>query len=80
MSIAYERWEGTLEYTFMAPVSRLVHLCGISLFSLLSTVLHTSIVLVGSAADHGYQSGGSQPGRCPGSAGGKHSWPLSVLD
>jgi ABC-2 type transport system permease protein len=21
-SIAYERWEGTLEYTFMAPVSR----------------------------------------------------------
>ena len=47
MSIAYERWEGTLEYTFMAPVSRLVHLCGISLFSLLSTVLHTSIVLVG---------------------------------
>lgn len=25
-SIAYERWEGTLEYTFMAPVHRLVHL------------------------------------------------------
>jgi ABC-2 type transport system permease protein len=23
MSIAFERWEGTLEYTFMAPVSRL---------------------------------------------------------
>lgn len=32
MSIAYERWEGTLEYTFMAPVSRLIHLSGISLF------------------------------------------------
>jgi ABC-2 type transport system permease protein len=47
MSIAYERWEGTLEYTFMAPVSRGVHLCGISLFSLLSTIVHTSIVLVG---------------------------------
>jgi ABC-2 type transport system permease protein len=30
MSIAYERWEGTLEYTFMAPVSRLVHLLGVS--------------------------------------------------
>src|SRR5256714_1685365 len=28
MSIAYERWEGTLEYTFMAPVSRSVHLLG----------------------------------------------------
>jgi ABC-2 type transport system permease protein len=47
MSIAYERWEGTLEYTFMAPVSRLIHLCGISLFSLLNTIVHTSIVLVG---------------------------------
>src|SRR3989442_4135764 len=47
MSIAYERREGTLEYTFMAPVSRLIHLCGISLFSLLNTVVHTSIVLVG---------------------------------
>src|SRR5258707_14208341 len=36
-----------LPISFMAPVSRLVHLCGISLFSLLSTVVHTSIVLVG---------------------------------
>lgn len=24
MAIAYERWEGTLEYTFMAPVSRMI--------------------------------------------------------
>ena len=32
MSIAYERWEGTLEYTFMAPVSRAVHLLGVSLY------------------------------------------------
>ena len=31
-SVAYERWEGTLEYTFMAPVSRLIHLFGVSLF------------------------------------------------
>lgn len=30
-SISYERWEGTLEYTFMAPVSRIVHLTGVSL-------------------------------------------------
>jgi hypothetical protein len=36
MSIAYERWEGTLEYTFMAPISRGVHLLGVSLFSLLN--------------------------------------------
>ena len=30
-SITYERWEGTLEYTFMAPVSRLTHLFGVSI-------------------------------------------------
>ena len=47
MSIAYERWEGTLEYTFMAPVSRLVHLLGISLFSLLNSLVTTVIVLTG---------------------------------
>ncbi len=47
MSIAYERWEGTLEYTFMAPVSRLIHLTGISLFSLLNSIVQTLIVLIG---------------------------------
>jgi ABC-2 type transport system permease protein len=47
MSIAYERWEGTLEYTFMAPVSRSVHLLGVSLFSLLNSIVTSVIVLVG---------------------------------
>jgi len=47
MSIAYERWEGTLEYTFMAPVSRLVHLLGISLYSLLNSIITSVIVLTG---------------------------------
>ena len=47
MSIAYERWEGTLEYTFMAPVSRAVHLLGVSLFSLLNSIVTSVIVLVG---------------------------------
>src|SRR5215813_4278218 len=47
MSIAYERWEGTLEYTFMAPVSRLVHLAGISLSALLYSIMQTVVVLVG---------------------------------
>jgi ABC-2 type transport system permease protein len=47
MSIAYERWEGTLEYTFMAPVSRLIHLVGISLFSLINSILQTVVVLIG---------------------------------
>src|ERR1044072_391019 len=47
MSIAYERWEGTLEYTFMAPVSRAVHLLGVSLFSLLKRLATSGTVLVG---------------------------------
>ncbi|HJY31065.1 MAG TPA: ABC transporter permease [Pyrinomonadaceae bacterium] len=47
MSIAYERWEGTLEYTFMAPVSRAVHLLGVSLYSLLNSVVTSVVVLVG---------------------------------
>lgn len=47
MSIAYERWEGTLEYTFMAPVSRLIHLFGVSLYSLLNAVVTSVIVLLG---------------------------------
>jgi ABC-2 type transport system permease protein len=47
MSIAYERWEGTLEYTFMAPVSRAVHLLGVSLFSLVNSIVTSIIVLIG---------------------------------
>jgi ABC-2 type transport system permease protein len=33
-SITYEKWEGTIEYTFMAPISRASHLFSISLYSL----------------------------------------------
>ncbi|HKR01805.1 MAG TPA: ABC transporter permease [Pyrinomonadaceae bacterium] len=47
MSIGYERWEGTLEYTFMAPVSRAVHLAGISFYSLCNSIVQTLIVLLG---------------------------------
>jgi ABC-2 type transport system permease protein len=47
MAIGYERWEGTLEYTFMAPVSRLVHLAGLSLYSLCNSVVQTLVVLIG---------------------------------
>ena len=47
MSIAYERWEGTLEYTFMAPVSRTIHLLGVSLFSLINSIVTSLIVLAG---------------------------------
>jgi ABC-2 type transport system permease protein len=45
LSIAYERWEGTLEYTFMAPVHRLTHLAGVSFFSVVYSILRTIIIL-----------------------------------
>jgi ABC-2 type transport system permease protein len=47
MSIAFERWEGTLEYTFMAPVSRFIHLMGVSLYALSYSLLRTVCVLAG---------------------------------
>src|SRR5438105_925656 len=31
-TITWERWEGTIEYTLMAPVSRVTHLLGASVF------------------------------------------------
>lgn len=44
--IAWERWEGTIEYTFMAPVHRMTHMAGQTLFSLTYGLLHTGIVLI----------------------------------
>jgi ABC-2 type transport system permease protein len=32
-TVAWERWEGTIEYTFMAPLSRPVHLFGMGFFA-----------------------------------------------
>jgi ABC-2 type transport system permease protein len=34
-TVAWERWEGTIEYTFMAPLSRLTHLAGMGAYSVL---------------------------------------------
>lgn len=46
-SISYERWEGTLEYTFMAPVSRLIHLSGVSLFATFYSLVRGAVILGG---------------------------------
>jgi ABC-2 type transport system permease protein len=46
-SVAMERWEGTLEYTFMAPVSRLIHLSGISLYAVLYSIIRMLIIVGG---------------------------------
>ncbi|HLE98859.1 MAG TPA: ABC transporter permease, partial [Gaiellaceae bacterium] len=37
--VAWERWEGTIEYTFMAPLSRAMHLAGQGLFAILYGLL-----------------------------------------
>ena len=41
-TVAWERWEGTIEYTFMAPLSRAVHLLGMGSFAVLYGVLRTT--------------------------------------
>jgi ABC-2 type transport system permease protein len=43
--IAWERWEGTIEYTFMAPISRSTHLVGTTLFAIGYGVVRTLIIL-----------------------------------
>ncbi|GAB4335127.1 MAG: hypothetical protein Kow0010_22470 [Dehalococcoidia bacterium] len=44
--ISWERWEGTIEYTFMAPVRRSTHMVGTALFSLAYGLVHTAVVLM----------------------------------
>ena len=44
--ITWERWEGTIEYTFMAPVRRGTHMVGTAVFSLVYGLVHTAVVLV----------------------------------
>src|SRR5688572_4704251 len=41
-TVAWERWEGTIEYTFMAPLSRAVHLLGMGAFAVIYGVLRTA--------------------------------------
>ncbi len=43
--IMWERWEGTIEYTFMAPVDRLTHLVGQTIFSIIYGILQAGIIL-----------------------------------
>ena len=43
-TIAWERWEGTIEYTFMAPLSRPVHLIGMGLFAVAYGVIRTALL------------------------------------
>jgi ABC-2 type transport system permease protein len=52
-TVAWERWEGTIEYTFMAPLARPMHLIGMGLFAVLYGVVRAAIVFVAIAAFFG---------------------------
>jgi ABC-2 type transport system permease protein len=43
-TVAWERWEGTIEYTFMAPLSRSVHLIGMGLFAIAYGVARAALL------------------------------------
>lgn len=43
--IGMERWEGTIEYTLMAPIHRLTHMAGQTLFAVIYSLLFTAIIL-----------------------------------
>jgi ABC-2 type transport system permease protein len=43
--IALERWEGTIEYTLMAPIRRLTHMAGQTIFAVAYSLIFTGIIL-----------------------------------
>ena len=43
--IAMERWEGTIEYTLMAPIRRVTHMAGQTLWSVVYSLVSTGIIL-----------------------------------
>jgi ABC-2 type transport system permease protein len=49
-TVAWERWEGTIEYTFMAPVSRPMHLWGMGAYAVLYGLIRATILFFAVAA------------------------------
>ncbi len=45
-TVAWERWEETIEYTFMAPVSRATHLMSVCLFSIFYGLIRSALILL----------------------------------
>jgi ABC-2 type transport system permease protein len=43
--ISIERWEGTIEYTLMAPIRRITHMAGQTFFAVVYSMLFTAIIL-----------------------------------
>ena len=51
-TVQWERWEGTLEYTFMAPVRRYAQLMGSAIYAIGYGLIHTAVVLTVLALIH----------------------------
>ncbi len=45
-TVAWERWEGTIEYTFMAPLARSMHLGGSGVYAVLYGLVRASLLFV----------------------------------
>ena len=45
-TVAWERWEGTIEYTFMAPISRSVHLIGMGVYAVIYGLIRAAAIFV----------------------------------
>jgi len=43
--ISIERWEGTIEYTLMAPIRRVVHMAGQTIFAVVYGLFFTGVIL-----------------------------------
>src|SRR5918996_1146900 len=43
-TVAWERWEGTIEYTFMAPLSRAMHLAGQGVFAIVYGIVRAMLL------------------------------------
>jgi len=44
-TVQWERWEGTIEYTFMSPTSRVTHLLGMGVYTVVYGIARTAVVL-----------------------------------
>jgi ABC-2 type transport system permease protein len=43
--VTWERWEGTIEHTLMAPVPRTAHLIGTAVFGVLHAIVRTTLIM-----------------------------------
>ncbi len=44
--ISIERWEGTIEYTLMAPIHRFTHMAGQTVFAVIYSFFFTGVILI----------------------------------